>query len=68
MVLEVDSDAAYLVIPKAQSRFAGYFWLLDDRQKVNRSVHNGAILINVKQLKMWLPRLRKPKQRECLTM
>ena len=25
MILEVDSDAAYLVMPQAKSRFAGYF-------------------------------------------
>ena len=51
MVLEVDSDAAYLVMPKARSRYAGYFRLLDDQQKVNRSVHNGAILIECKTIK-----------------
>ena len=29
MVLHVDSDAAYLVMPKARSRIAGYYQLLD---------------------------------------
>lgn len=29
MLLHIDSDAAYLVLPKARSRVAGYFCLLD---------------------------------------
>ena len=29
MVINIDSDAAYLVLPKAHSRIAGYFRLLD---------------------------------------
>ena len=29
MILHVDSDAAYLVLPKAKSRIAGYFYLAD---------------------------------------
>mmetsp|Transcript_17385 Transcript_17385/g.24554 ORF Transcript_17385/g.24554 Transcript_17385/m.24554 type:complete len:119 (+) Transcript_17385:1922-2278(+) len=27
MQLQVDSDAAYLILPKARSRYAGYFYL-----------------------------------------
>ena len=44
MLLNIDSDAAYLVLPKARSRVAGYFRLLD---KLSTSAfrHNGAILI-----------------------
>ena len=44
MVLEVDSDDSYLVLPKS-SRFAGYFRLLKEHKNPNRSLHNGAILI-----------------------
>ena len=29
MVLYIDSDAAYLVTPKAKSRVAGYYYLAD---------------------------------------
>ena len=29
MVLYVDSDTAYLIMPKARSRIAGYYQLLD---------------------------------------
>ena len=45
MVLEVDADAAYLVMPKAKSRFAGYFQLLNNQDEPNRKLHNGAVLI-----------------------
>ena len=41
MVLRVDSDAAYLVAPKARSRIAGYFYLssLEDEPPLNGAVH-----------------------------
>ena len=51
MVLEVDYDASYLVLPKSRSRFAGYFRLLKAHQSPNRSLHNGAILIIFKQIR-----------------
>ena len=35
MVLIVDSDAAYLVIPKAKSRIARYYYLSDHTSKTN---------------------------------
>ena len=45
MVLHVDSDAAYLVLPKARSRIAGYFYLSKECQititkspPINRSI------------------------------
>ena len=50
-ILEVDSDAAYLVMPQARSRYAGYFRLLDNTNKANRSVHNGALLIECKTIR-----------------
>ena len=51
MILEVDSDAAYLVMPKAKSRFAGYFRLLDTIDKPQRSLHNGALVIECRTIK-----------------
>ena len=48
MVLRIDSDAAYLVLPKARSRLAGYFRLLDNNAKYD---HNGAILIECKTIR-----------------
>ena len=49
MVLTIDSDAAYLVAPKARSRIAGYFQLNSGL----RSPHiiNGAILVECKTLR-----------------
>ena len=40
MVLEVDSDAAYLVMPKAQSIYAGYSRLLQNKETQHRRIHN----------------------------
>ena len=51
MVLEVDSDASYLVLPKARSRYAGYFRMLHKKNKPNRHIHNGAILIECKTIR-----------------
>ena len=46
MILSIDSDAAYLVAPKARSRVAGYFQL-------NSLPHiiNGALLVECKALR-----------------
>ena len=50
MQLTVDSEAAFLVFPKARSRLAGYFRLLDP--PLNRQYnHNSAILIKCKPIK-----------------
>ena len=43
MILHVDSDAAYLVMPQARSRIAGYYQLLDFPAK--EGTINGPILI-----------------------
>ena len=51
MNLEIDSDAAYLVLPKARSRIAGYFRLLNNPTTTNRSLYNGAILVECKTLR-----------------
>ena len=46
MILHVDSDAAYLVLPNAKSRYAGYFYLSDmppahgdPNPKLNAPIH-----------------------------
>ena len=45
MQLHVDTDAAYLVLPKAKSRIAGYFRLLHHTDSPNFTTDNGAIFI-----------------------
>ena len=50
MILTTDSDAAYLVLPKARSRLAGYFRLLDNPQKEGRDLYNGALLIECRTI------------------
>jgi len=51
MVLHVDSDAAYLVLPNAKSRVAGYFYLSDHPDKDISPTLNGAILVECKGIK-----------------
>ena len=51
MILEIDSDASYLVLPKSRSRYAGYFRLLHHHNTPNRHIHNGAILIECKTIR-----------------
>ena len=52
MVTHVDSDASYLVLPKARSRIAGYFCLLHSQTSPHRHhVDNGPILIECKTLR-----------------
>ena len=51
MVLEVDSDASYLVLPKARSRYAGYYRFLKHNDTPQREVHNGAVLIECKTIR-----------------
>jgi hypothetical protein len=51
MVLEIDSDAAYLVMPGAKSRIAGYFQLINNNgAKPFPNGVNGAILVECKTL------------------
>ena len=49
MILTIDSDAAYLVAPKARSRIAGYFQLNSNIRSPPTT--NGAILIECKTLR-----------------
>ena len=51
MILHVDSDAAYLVAPKARSRVAGYFHLSDHPNITKHPKLNGAILVECKTLR-----------------
>ena len=51
MQLNVDTDAAFSVFPKAQSRVAGYFRLLNDKNNINQFVDNGPIWILCKTLR-----------------
>jgi hypothetical protein len=51
MVLRVDTDAAYLVMPKSRSRIAGYFYLGQLKHKPIPTVLNGAILVECKTLR-----------------
>ena len=51
MILNIDSDAAYLVAPKARSRVAGYFQL-NRKPKLEYSEEiNGAIVVNCTTLR-----------------
>ena len=51
MILHVDSDAAYLVAPKARSRIAGFFYLSNHPAKTPHPSLNGAILVKCKTLR-----------------
>ena len=53
MVLHVDSDAAYFVLPKARSRIVGYFYLSKECTiTITKSPPiNGSILVECKVLK-----------------
>ena len=44
MCLHVDSDAAYLVLPKARSRLAGHYYLSDNPTNSHTPAPNGPIL------------------------
>ena len=51
MILLVDSDAAYLILPNAKSRIAGYFQLNKHPDRIPYLNINGAILVECKTLK-----------------
>ena len=51
MVLHVDSDAAYLIAPKARSRVAGYFRMGNQQNNKTKSTLNGAIHVECKTLR-----------------
>ena len=51
MVLHVESNAVYLVAPKARSRIAGYFHLSKHPNKTNNPIINTAIQVECKTLR-----------------
>ena len=51
MVLHVDSDAAYLVAPKARSRIAGFYHLSNHPSHCQTPQRNGAIMVECKTLR-----------------
>ena len=51
MKLHIDSDAAYLVMPKARSRIAGYFNFGQPNTTLTQENPNGAVLIECKTLR-----------------
>ena len=51
MILWVDSDAAYLVMPNAKSRISGYFQLINHPDEGLNPTINGPILVECKTLK-----------------
>ena len=51
MVLHIDSDAAYLVAPKARSRVAGYFHLANHPNNPAKTTPNGAVHVECKTLR-----------------
>ena len=51
MILHIDSDAAYLVLPKARSRIAGFYQLSDHPSKTKNPTRNLPILIECKTLR-----------------
>ena len=51
MILSIDSDAAYLVMPQAKSRIAGYFYMNNSPSSTPLTVLNGAILVECKTLR-----------------
>ena len=51
MQLMIDSDAAYLVLPNARSRIAGYFRLANKVSRKYKYKDNGAILIECHTLR-----------------
>ena len=51
MILNIDTDAAYLVLPKARSRLAGYFYMGHHKGKQSPfTALNGAILVECKTI------------------
>jgi hypothetical protein len=51
MVLSIDSNVAYLVLPNTRSRIAGYFQLNDHPQWVEHPDVNRVILIECKTIR-----------------
>ena len=50
MILHIDSNTAYLVLPKAKSYIARYYYLYDHSKKMMHPKLNGEILVECKTL------------------
>ena len=50
MVLAIDSDAAYLVIPKVKIRITRYYQITNYQSKINKLQLNSTILVECKAL------------------
>ena len=50
MILELDSDAAYLIAPKARSTVAGYYHITEDPSITQHPIFNGSIHVECKTL------------------
>ena len=59
MVLMVDSDTAYLIIPQVKSRIARYFQLSEYPMKTSNLTLNSAILVYYKAIKYVIALLEK---------
>ena len=51
MILNIDSDAAYLVAPKVRSRVAGYYHLSSIPNVTQHPRLNGSVLVECKTLR-----------------
>ena len=51
MILTVDSDAAYLVLPKGRGRNMGYSELLNNPSNTQQHMYNESILIECQTLR-----------------
>ena len=51
MILHIDSDAAYLVLPEAKSRIAGFYQLTNTARPNTPSFTNGPLLVECKTLR-----------------
>ena len=53
MILHFDTDAAYLVLPQARSRYAGFYYLSDNMSDYAKGtpMRNGDILVECRSLR-----------------
>ena len=51
MILHVDSDAAYLVLPEAKSRIAGFYWLSSIPHPQQQPPLNAGVLVECKTIR-----------------
>ena len=61
MILYIDSNATYLVLPKAKSHIARYYYLSNHPKKMKYPKLNGVILVECKILRYVVFLLAKAK-------